>query len=149
MFSAIMEIPVKQRDLTSERNQSLVDEVKEAQQKLKELAVVDDRNRLARDLHDSVKQQVFAISMQLSAARTALSETDKAYQSVTEAERLAQQAGAELTILIGALRPPGLASKSLANAIRDHVEDWSRQNKIDSETNIHSTISVNRQVEQA
>src|SRR5258706_13159664 len=114
---------VQQTGLTSERNQRLVDELKEAQQKLKELAVVDERNRLARDLHDSVKQQVFAISMQLSAARTALSETDKAYQSVTEAERLAQQAGAEFTTLINALRPPGLDSKSLANAIRDPVDD--------------------------
>ncbi len=140
---------VQQTELTSERNQRLVDELKEAQQKLKELAVVDERNRLARDLHDSVKQQVFAISMQLSAARTALSETDKAYQSVTEAERLAQQASAELTTLIGALRPPGLESKSLANAIREHVQEWSRQNKIDSETNIDSTFSVNLQTEQA
>src|ERR1700752_279966 len=87
---AILGNTVQKTELTSERNQRLVDELKETQQKLQELAVVDERNRLARDLHDSVKQQVFAISMQLSAARTALSETDKAYQSVTEAERLAQ-----------------------------------------------------------
>jgi NarL family two-component system sensor histidine kinase LiaS len=39
-----------------------VDELKQTQQKLQELAVVEERNRLARDLHDSVKQQVFAIS---------------------------------------------------------------------------------------
>jgi len=116
---------------------------------LQELAVVDERNRLARDLHDSVKQQVFAISMQLSAARTALSETDKAYQSVTEAERLAQQAGAELTTLIGALRPPGLESKTLANAIKEHMEEFSRQNKIESEIKTDSDVSVNVQSEQA
>ena len=146
---AILGNTVQQTELTSERNQRLVDELQETQQKLQELAVVEERNRLARDLHDSVKQQVFAISMQLSAARTALSETDKAYASVIEGERLAQQAGAELTTLIGALRPPGLESKSLANAIHDHVDDWSRQNKIDAETNIDSTISVNLQTEQA
>jgi len=135
--------------LTSQRNQRLVDELKETQQKLQELAVVEERNRLARDLHDSVKQQVFAISMQLSAARTALSETDKSYQSVIEAERLAQQAGAELTTLINALRPPGLESKTLADAIREHVDAWSRQNNIVSEMNIDATIFVNQQIEQA
>lgn len=140
---------VQQTELTSERNQRLVDELKEAQQKLQELAVVEERNRLARDLHDSVKQQVFAISMQLSAARTALSETDKSYQSVVEAERLAQQAGAELTTLINALRPPGLESKTLANAIREHLEEWSRQNKIEAEIKIDSTISAGVQMEQA
>jgi len=146
---AILGNTVQQTELTSERNQRLVDELKDAQQKLKELAVVEERNRLARDLHDSVKQQVFAISMQLSAARTALSETDKSYQSVIEAERLAQQAGAELTTLINALRPPGLESKTLADAIREHVDAWSRQNNIVSEMNIDATIFVNQQIEQA
>lgn len=145
----IMGRTVQQTELTSQRNQRLVEELKETQQKLQELAVVDERNRLARDLHDSVKQQVFAISMQLSAARTALSESDKAYSSVTEAERLAQQAGAELTTLINALRPPGLESKSLADAIREHADDWARQNNIEVETDIDSTVSVNQQTEQA
>ncbi|HEU0292542.1 MAG TPA: sensor histidine kinase, partial [Anaerolineales bacterium] len=140
---------VQQTELTSERNQSLVDELKETQQKLQELAVVEERNRLARDLHDSVKQQVFAISMQLSAARTALSPTDKAYSSVVEAERLAQQAGAELTTLISALRPPALESKTLANAMSEHVDAWSRQNNIAYELDIDSTVSISQQTEQA
>jgi len=145
----IMGHTVQQTELTSQRNQRLVEELKETQQKLQELAVVDERNRLARDLHDSVKQQVFAISMQLSAARTTLSESDKAYPPVAEAERLAQQAGAELTTLINALRPPGLESKSLADAIREHTDVWSRQNNIESETHIDPTVSVNQQTEQA
>jgi signal transduction histidine kinase len=149
VICAILGYTVQQTELTSERNQRLLDELKETQQKLQELAVVEERNRLARDLHDSVKQQVFAISMQLSAARTALSETDKSYQSVMEAERLAQQAGAELTTLISALRPPRLESKPLANAIHDYVEEWSRQNKIEVEKKIDPAISVSLQMEQA
>jgi len=96
-----------------------------------------------------VKQQVFAISMQLSAARTALSTTDKSYQSVVEAERLAQQAGAELTTLINALRPPVLESKTLADAILDSVDEWSRQNKIAAEKRVDPSISVSLQTEQA
>lgn len=144
-FGAVLQQAEKSRD----QNQLLVDELQSTQQKLRELAVVEERNRLARDLHDSVKQQVFAISMQLSAALTSLSETDRAYSSVTEAERLAQQAGAELTTLINALRPPGLESKTLATAVREHVEEWSHQNKISIETNIDSSISLNQQSEQA
>lgn len=140
---------LQQADLARQHNQQLIEELKSTQEKLRELAVVEERNRLARDLHDSVKQQVFAISMQLSAARTALSESDKAYQSVTEAERLAQQAGAELTTLIGALRPPGLERKSLTDAIKEHVNEWSKQNRIAAESNIDSTIGVSQQTEQA
>ena len=139
---------LQQAEVARDRNQKLLDELQTAQQKLRELAVIDERNRLARDLHDSVKQQVFAISMQLSAARTSLSVTDKVYQSVTEAERLAQQAGAELTTLIRELRPPGLESKTLTTAIREHVEVWSRQNKIEADMNLHENVSVDLQAEQ-
>jgi signal transduction histidine kinase len=140
---------VQQTELTSERNQRLVDELKEAQQKVQELAVVDERNRLARDLHDSVKQQVFAISMQLSAAKTSLSETDKAYSSVAEAERLAQQAGAELTTLIHELRPPPLERKTLAAGLQDYVTEWSRQNNIETSINIDKDLSLSANEEQA
>lgn len=140
---------LQQAELARERNQKLVEELQAAQKKLQELAVIEERNRLARDLHDSVKQQVFAISMQLSAARTSMSESDKAYQSVAEAERLAQQAGAELTTLIRELRPPGLEKKALPSAIREHVEEWSRQNKIEAEMNIDENLSVDLQAGQA
>jgi len=140
---------LQQAEVARDRNQHLLDELQATQQKLQELAVVEERNRLARDLHDSVKQQVFAISMQLSAARTALSASDKSYQSVVEAERLAQQAGAELTTLINALRPPVLESKTLADAILDAVDEWSRQNKIAVEKRVDPSVSVSLQTEQA
>jgi signal transduction histidine kinase len=140
---------LQQAELARERNQRLVEELQSTQEKLRELAVVEERNRLARDLHDSVKQQVFAISMQLSAARTALSETDKVYPSVTEAERLAQQAGAELTTLIHQLRPPSLERKSLSDAVREHVNEWARQNQIETEISIDLINSMSVQAEQA
>jgi signal transduction histidine kinase len=125
-FGAVLQQAEKGRD----ENQRLVDELQATQQKLRELAVVDERNRLARDLHDSVKQQVFAISMQLSAAKTSLSESDKAYSSVTEAELLAQQAGAELTSLINALRPPLLENRTFSAAAREYATEWSKRNRI-------------------
>jgi signal transduction histidine kinase len=140
---------LQQAELARDKNQKLLDELQVTQQKLQELAVLEERNRLARDLHDSVKQQVFAISMQLSAARTALSETDEAYTSVAEAEKLAQQAGTELTTLINALRPPGLENKTLANAIHQYTEEWSRQNKIETEIMVDPDISGGMQMEQA
>jgi len=139
---------LRQAELARDRNQRLLEELQATQQKLQELAVVEERNRLARDLHDSVKQQVFAISMQLSAARTSLTESDKAYTSVAEAERLAQQAGAELTTLIHQLRPPSLERKSLIDAIKEHVNEWTRQNNIEAEMNI-SDVSVSLNAEQA
>jgi signal transduction histidine kinase len=139
---------LQQAELARQHNQQLIEELQSTQQKLQELAVVEERNRLARDLHDSVKQQVFAISMQLSAARTALSDSDKAHSSVVEAERLAQQAGAELTTLINALRPPILESKSLTDAVEEYITEWTRRNKIATEMDIDD-VFVSSNIEQA
>jgi signal transduction histidine kinase len=139
---------LQQAELARARNQQLVEELQSTQHKLRDLAVMEERNRLARDLHDSVKQQVFAISMQLSAARTSLQETDTAYPSVLQAEKLAQQAGAELTTLIHQLRPPGLGRKSLPEAVRDYVHEWTRQNNIATELDI-GEVSVSVECEQA
>jgi signal transduction histidine kinase len=144
-FGAVLQQAEKSRD----QNQLLVDELQSTQQKLRELAIVEERNRLARDLHDSVKQQVFAISMQLSAARTALTESDKAYQAVTEAERLAQQAGSELTTLIQELRPPPLERKTLSVALHDYVSEWAKRNNIETSIDIGSDLSLSVNEEQA
>jgi signal transduction histidine kinase len=139
---------IQQVERARDRNQRLVEELQMTQRKLQELAVVEERNRLARDLHDSVKQQVFAISMQLSAARASLQEDDKAYASVARAEKLAQQAGAELTTLIHQLRPPVLEKKSLTEAIQVHVNDWMQQTNIETEMNL-GEVSVSPDSEQA
>jgi signal transduction histidine kinase len=139
---------IQQAERARDRNQRLVEELQATQRKLQELAVVEERNRLARDLHDSVKQQVFAISMQLSAARAFLKEDDKAYRSITQAEKLARQAGAELTTLIHQLRPPVLEHTSLTEAIQMHVNDWTRQNNMQTELNI-GEVSVSPDGEQA
>jgi NarL family two-component system sensor histidine kinase LiaS len=126
----------------------LIEELQSTQPKLQELAVLEERNRLARELHDSVKQQVFAISMQLGAARNSLSESDKAFASVMEAERLAQQAGAELTTLIHELRPPTLERQTLSAALQGYLEEWSRQNEIEVESSIEDNLTVPLPVEQ-
>lgn len=133
---------IQQVERERDRNQRLVEELQAAQRKLQELAVVDERNRLARELHDSVKQQVFAISMQLGAARALLNEGNEAYGPIIEAERLAKQAGAELTTLIRELRPPSLESKTLAGALQDYVAEWSRQNGIITDLKVDGVSSI-------
>ncbi len=139
---------LRQAELARDKNQHLIEELQETQRKLQELAVVEERNRLARDLHDSVKQQVFAISMQLSAARTALSESDRAFQPVIQAEKLAQQAGAELTTLIHQLRPPTLERKTLSVALRQYVLEWSKQNNIETDLSLGDGLPLDVNEEQ-
>ncbi len=70
-----------------------------------ELAAVEERNRLARDLHDSIKQNVFATALLVGAARTHLPpDTLPAQTYLAEAEALAEQTRQELTALIWSRR---------------------------------------------
>lgn len=133
---------IQQAERERDRNQRLVEELQAAQQKLQNLAVVEERNRIARDLHDSVKQQVYAISMQLGAARALLNEEHPAQAPVSEAEQLARQAGAELTTLIRELRPPGLERKTLDLTLQEYVTEWSRQNGIAADVKVNGASSV-------
>jgi NarL family two-component system sensor histidine kinase LiaS len=98
-----------------------------------DLAALEERNRIARELHDSVKQQVFAASMQLGAARALITDpASPAAQRLEEAQKLTQQAQNELNALIHQLRPVALEGKGLARALRELASDWSRQTGIDA-----------------
>lgn len=58
-----------------------------------DVATLEERNRLARDLHDTVKQQVFAVAMQVGAARALLARSpEAAADRLAEAERMAHAA---------------------------------------------------------
>ena len=114
-----------------------------------ELATLEERNRLARDLHDSVKQQVFATAMQLGAAQAMLDNDPNAAKShLQEAEQLSRQAQQELTGLIQALRPATLEGKGLVEALRGYVEDWSRRTAITAQVNVSGERPLPLPVEQ-
>ena len=79
------------------------------------LAVTEERNRLARDLHDTVKQHVFAGALLVRAARKLVTrDPAQAETYLQEAEALAEETQAELIALIHALRPAHIAEKGLA-----------------------------------
>lgn len=114
-----------------------------------ELATLEARNRFARDLHDSVKQQVFATSLQIAAAR-ALIERDResAERHLEQAEELARGAQKELNVLIQELRPAALEGKGLAAALQDYVKDWSRRAEIEAEFHVRGQREAPLEVEQ-
>jgi signal transduction histidine kinase len=93
-----------------------------------ELAVVEERNRLARDLHDTVKQHVFANALLVRAARKQMErDPQAAAEHLVEAEELAGQTQQELIALIRALRPAAIADRGLVAVLREYVDDWSRR----------------------
>ncbi|GIP38401.1 histidine kinase [Paenibacillus sp. J31TS4] len=76
----------------------------------RELARWDERNRLARDLHDSVSQMLFSLSMTARGTEAMLTgiAPEEAMAAVREMQGLAQSALKEMRALILQLRPEGL-----------------------------------------
>jgi signal transduction histidine kinase len=89
----------------------------------RELTVVEERNRLARELHDAVAQKLF--SLRLTARAAAALATHDPVRTVAEleqVERLAGEALAELRTVIFELRPADLTGDGLLPSLRKHVE---------------------------
>ncbi len=102
-----------------------------------QLSVVDERNRLARDLHDSVKQQAFAVSMHLATAREVYErKPSDARRHLDAAYDIARQSQQELTTIIQTLRPTELTQASLDRALDRYVAEWRAQTGIAAATKI-------------
>jgi signal transduction histidine kinase len=89
----------------------------------RELSIVEERNRLARELHDAVTQKLFGVVLAAESG-TALLERDaeQAAAQLALVRDLAREAMEELRSVIVHLRPAALASQGLAVALEKHVD---------------------------
>ncbi len=102
-----------------------------------DMAVSEERNRLARDLHDSAKQQALAASFELGTALT-LYDRDPAVakKHLQEADALVDTVRKELTNLVDELRPQSLERQDFSEIIKEHTLDWSHRSGIEVDINI-------------
>jgi signal transduction histidine kinase len=103
-----------------------------------ELAVIKERNRLARDLHDSVKQKTFAALAQIGASRRVVaSQPERAQGYMEEAENLVHDVLQELVALIQEMYPLNLQERGLEQSLRAYAIQWSRQTGIQVKFSTH------------
>jgi two-component system, NarL family, sensor histidine kinase LiaS len=100
------------------------------QQETAETAVQEERRRLARDLHDTVSQQLFALHMSASALPKLLQrdEPEAVNAMVEQLVRMSQAAQKQMRGLIAQLRPMELEGKSLKEALEKWFPDYCNQN---------------------
>lgn len=126
------------------------EEIQTLLQARQELATLEERNRLARDLHDSVKQQVFAAAMTLGTAESLWErDAEAARDKVAQALALCRQTQQELSGLLYELRPIALEDKGLASALREYAGRWSLQSGIETQVAIQDEQLLAPEVELA
>src|SRR3954468_10408114 len=89
----------------------------------RELSIIEERNRLARELHDSVTQRLFGVALAAESASTLLErDPSKAARELQRVSELARGAMEELRAVVFELRPGSLEAEGLATVLRKHVD---------------------------
>lgn len=111
-------------------------------------AVIEERQRLARELHDAVSQQLFAISMTATAVgRTIELDVQKARRQVQLIEEMASVAQSEMRALLLHLRPAHLDDKSLGHAITTLVSELQQKIPMQIEMDVDHTLVMRQENE--
>ena len=111
-----MEESLQRERLTGEYREQLLRQVSEA-------AAMEERNRLARDLHDSIKQQLFGIRMSALAAKGHMQAgVTKAQEALEDILKSTNEAQVEMQALLQQLRSASLEHVSLAEAVHTQAQ---------------------------
>ncbi|MEH7344623.1 sensor histidine kinase [Bacillus sp. JJ1532] len=113
-------------------SQKLATEKAEDMESRVQEVISQERNRLARELHDSVSQQLFAASMLMSAINEAKPQTnERETKQLKMVEEMIHQSQLEMRALLLHLRPAALKGKSLQEGIKELLIELSQKVTMD------------------
>jgi signal transduction histidine kinase len=117
---------IQKAEMARDQNQRMFDELQTAHRQLQryadqaaDLSVEQERNRLARNLHDSVTQTAFSMNLAAQSASLLLDkEPPRAQEQLLRLEQLAASAQSEIQTLVTQLRPRSVVEDGLPTALR-------------------------------
>ncbi|GEM_PF-7080052 len=129
---------------------ALVVENARLREEARESARVSERARLARELHDSVTQSLYSLTLLAEGQRrlAQLGRLDDAVQALGELGEIAQQALKEMRLLVYELRPPALASQGLLGALQHRLNTVERRAGVEARLEASPDIHLSRQMEE-
>lgn len=120
----------------SNERQALVDELNATRSSLAEseraAGVIEERHRLAGEVHDTIAQDFTSVVMHLEAAEANMPEDAAAAQYIAMAKQSARSGLRESRRIVHALRPDILDGASLDRALETQSAQWSREFGIDA-----------------
>ncbi len=112
------------------------------------IAVTEERNRLARELHDTVKQNLFALKLQLAVIKHKNQAIETA-PHIEEAEKITREAQQDLMEILTQLHPATHADNSFYGRITTLAEDMQRRFKVETAWEKREAIEVPPEQEHA
>jgi NarL family two-component system sensor histidine kinase LiaS len=134
----------------AERLNQMAEQLQQYLRRSQEIAVSEERNRLARDLHDSAKQEALAASFHLGTALTLFeSAPQSAKNHLVEADNLVDSVRSELTDLIHELRPPSMNGDSFDETLNEYLIEWAHQAGIKVTLKVTGSNDLSLDIKQA
>jgi nitrate/nitrite-specific signal transduction histidine kinase len=114
------------------------------------LAVVQERNRLAREFHDSVTQSLYALVVFAGAAQDMIQVHDLAAlrNQIDRMEKAAQQSLKEMRLLLYELRPPVEEKIGLAGALQQRLAAVEQRTGMDAQVTVACSLDLPAEMEQ-
>ncbi len=106
----------------------------------REAGILDERARMAREIHDTIAQGLIGIVTQLEAADAAHDRPTDRERHLENAERLARESLTEARRSVEASMPSALESGTLPDALADVARDWSELNGIPAEVTVTGNV---------
>jgi signal transduction histidine kinase len=132
------------------RLNQMAEQLKQFLKRSQEIAVSEERNRLARDLHDSAKQEALAASFHLGTALTLLERDPESVKShLIEADNLVDSVRRELTDLIHELRPASVNGTPFDETINEYIIEWAHQTGIEATLEVDGYVDLSLEIKQA
>jgi signal transduction histidine kinase len=129
---------------------NMAEQLKQFLKRSQEIAVSEERNRLARDLHDSAKQEALAASFHIGTALTLFERNSGSARShLVEADNLVNTVCKELTDLIHELRPPLVEGARFDETLNEYISEWAQQTGIEVSLNVHGYYELPLEIKQA
>ncbi len=126
---------IAQLSRVSSERQRMIDELSATQGRLasaeRQAGVLEERARLAREIHDTLAQGLVSIVMHLEAAEQALPPSPSTtLEHLDQARRTARENLGEARRFVWALQPQALERDALPQALRRTAERWSDENHV-------------------